>query len=230
VKHADLHKDLQQLSYGMVKVRSYGQYDVNGFRFRSIKFEAAHPLATTTNTGVVTRVIDAEWWETNYYGIINKILEFNFARNKKLKVVFFDCEWLDNNSRTRQNQFSMVEVKHNEQLLGYDIFVLIHQVEQMHYLPYTCKKLSALWVVHKVNPREWLYTLADVGCHDTSVLCGEVDEVYHEEELPTSFIIEPGLGLNVLVVVANDDVHAPKKREQKATKKKVRWGGLRSRV
>jgi hypothetical protein len=124
----------------------------------------------------------------------------------------------------------MVEVKHNEQLLGYDIFVLIHQVEQMHYLPYTCKKLSALWVVHKVNPREWLYTLADAGCHDTSVLCGEVDEVYHEEELPTSFIIEPGLGLNGLVVVANDDVHAPKKREQKATKKKVRWGGLRSRV
>jgi hypothetical protein len=60
VKHADLHKDLQQLSYGMVKVRSYGQYDVNGFRFRSIKFEAAHPLTTTTNTGVVTRVIDAE--------------------------------------------------------------------------------------------------------------------------------------------------------------------------
>jgi hypothetical protein len=27
-------------------------------------------------------------WETNYYVIINNILEFNFASNKDLKVVF----------------------------------------------------------------------------------------------------------------------------------------------
>jgi hypothetical protein len=46
----------------------------------------------TTNSGVVTRTIDAKGDETNYYGIINKILEFSFARNKKLKVLFFDCD------------------------------------------------------------------------------------------------------------------------------------------
>jgi hypothetical protein len=60
------------------------------------------------------RAIDAEGHETNYYGIISKILEFSFARNKELKVVFFDCDWFDSNNRTRQNQFGMVEVKHNE--------------------------------------------------------------------------------------------------------------------
>jgi hypothetical protein len=36
------------------------------------------------------RAIDAEGRETNYYGTINKILEFSFAGNKELKVVFFD--------------------------------------------------------------------------------------------------------------------------------------------
>jgi hypothetical protein len=36
--------------------------------------------------------IDVEGRETNYYGIINKILEFNFIRNKELQVVFFDCD------------------------------------------------------------------------------------------------------------------------------------------
>jgi hypothetical protein len=46
----------------------------------------------TTNSGVVTRAIDTEGCETNYYGIINKILEFSFAKNKELKVVFFDCD------------------------------------------------------------------------------------------------------------------------------------------
>jgi hypothetical protein len=77
----------------------------------------------------VTRAIDAEGCKTNYYGIINKILELSFARNKELKVVFFDYDWFDSKNGTQQNQFDMVEVKHNEQLQGYDTFVLAHQVE-----------------------------------------------------------------------------------------------------
>jgi hypothetical protein len=85
VKHADIHEDLRQLSYRLVKVRSYGRYDVNGFHFRSTQFVALRPLRATTTTGVVMRTIDAEGWETNYYRIINYILEFNFTRNKELR-------------------------------------------------------------------------------------------------------------------------------------------------
>jgi hypothetical protein len=81
----------------------------------------------TTNSGVVMRVIDVEGHETNYYRIINKIFEFSFAGNKKLKVVFFDCDWFDSNNRTWKNEFDKVEVKHNEQLRGYDTFILAHQ-------------------------------------------------------------------------------------------------------
>jgi hypothetical protein len=165
VKVVNVHLDLRQLAYGLVNVRIYDRYDVNGFRFRSTTFEALHPLATTTNSGVVTRAIDAEQRETNYYGIINKILKFSSTGNKELKVIFFDFDWFDNNNETRQNQFGMVEVKHSEQLWGYDTFGLAHQVEQVYYLSYQCKKLSAWWVVHKVNPRERLHTLGDAGCN-----------------------------------------------------------------
>jgi hypothetical protein len=56
----------------------------------------------TTNSGVMMRANDAEGGETNYYGIINKILEFSFFENKELKV-FFDCDWFDNNNETQQN-------------------------------------------------------------------------------------------------------------------------------
>jgi hypothetical protein len=77
----------------------------------------------------VTRAIDVEGRKTNYYGIINKILEFSFAGNKELKIVFFNCDWFDSNNGTWQNQFSMVEVRYNERLRGYDTFVLTHQVE-----------------------------------------------------------------------------------------------------
>jgi hypothetical protein len=76
----------------------------------------------------------------------------------------------------------MVEVKHNEQLQRYDTFVLAHQVEQVYYLSYPCEKLSAWWVVHKVNPHERLHTTGDAGFHDTPTLDDDIDEVYQEDD------------------------------------------------
>jgi hypothetical protein len=82
-------------SYGCVTVRSYSRYDVNGFRFRSAPFDTARPRAATTNSGVVTRAINEQGQEINYYRIIHQILEFSFVRDKELKVVFFVCNWFD---------------------------------------------------------------------------------------------------------------------------------------
>jgi hypothetical protein len=76
----------------LIKVRSYSRYDINGFQFRSTAFKALRPFAATTNSGVVTRAIDAEGCKTNYYGIINKILDFSFVGDKELKVIFFNCD------------------------------------------------------------------------------------------------------------------------------------------
>jgi hypothetical protein len=128
----NVHADLCQLSYGSVVTKSYGQYDVNGFRFRSIVFEASHPLAATTNIRVLTLAIDAKGHGSNYYGIIKNIIEYNFTRNKNLKTVFFDCDWFDPNCSTQENEFDMVEVKHANRLCGCDTFVLAHQVEQVY--------------------------------------------------------------------------------------------------
>jgi hypothetical protein len=46
------------MSYAIVKVRSYGRYDIKGFCFRSAKFESTRPFAATRNTGVVCRAVD----------------------------------------------------------------------------------------------------------------------------------------------------------------------------
>jgi hypothetical protein len=125
----------------------------------------------------------------------------------------------------------MVEVEHNERLRGYDTFVFAHQVEQVYYLSYPCQKLSAWWVVHKVNPREQLHTPNNAGYHDTPTLDVDVDEVYQEEELPPSFIIDPGAGLDDLVGDA-DDIEMPVvvKQKRKPIKKKVRLPRLRIRL
>jgi hypothetical protein len=46
------------------------------------------------------RVVDVEGHESKYYGVIKNIIEYNFARNKNLKIVFIDCDWFDPNHGT----------------------------------------------------------------------------------------------------------------------------------
>jgi hypothetical protein len=122
----------------------------------------------------------------------------------------------------------MVEVKHNERLWGYDTFVLAHQVEQVYYLPYPCEKLSAWWIVHKVNPREWLHTPCDASYHDIPTLDDDIDKVYQKEKLSPSFVIDPGAGLDDLVGDVNDVEMPVVKRKQKSIKKKVWLARLRT--
>jgi hypothetical protein len=117
--------------------------------------------------------------------------------------VFFDCDWFDPNHGTRENEFGMVEVKHVYRLRGCDPFVLAHQVEQVYYMLYPCKKLSAWWVLYRVNPHEWLHTPDDSGYHENQVAAGEVDEVYQDDELSCSFNIDPDSVLNSLLGDAN---------------------------
>jgi hypothetical protein len=41
------------------------------------------------------RAVDADDYESKYYGVIKNIIEYSFARNKNMKTVFFDCDWFD---------------------------------------------------------------------------------------------------------------------------------------
>jgi hypothetical protein len=63
---------------------------------------------------LVTREIDAHGRETNYYGVVQNILEFNFVGSKTLKVVFFICDWFDTCNGIRQNQYGITELKQME--------------------------------------------------------------------------------------------------------------------
>jgi hypothetical protein len=83
---------------------------------------------------------------------------------------------------------------------------------------YPCEKLIAWWVVYRVNPREWLHTPDDFGCHENQVPAGEVDDIYQDDELPCSLHIDPDSTLNSLLGDAND-VTVPEQRKQSLRKK-----------
>jgi hypothetical protein len=112
MEDVNISNDLRQLSHGPVKALEYSFCDINGYRFRMAKLEASHPLAAITNSRVVTSGKDAIGHITDYYGILQNIVEYTFGGAKELKVVFFQCDWLDPINDTRVNDFGMVEVKH----------------------------------------------------------------------------------------------------------------------
>jgi hypothetical protein len=53
------------------------------------KLEARRLLASTTNNRVVTSGEDTTGHVTDYYDILQNIVEYIFGGTKKLKVVFF---------------------------------------------------------------------------------------------------------------------------------------------
>jgi hypothetical protein len=90
MQDTNVSDDLRQLSLGQVKALEDGCYDTNGYCFQTTKLEASHPLATTTKSGVVANGKGASRLATDYYGILQKILEYTFGGAKELKVLFFN--------------------------------------------------------------------------------------------------------------------------------------------
>jgi hypothetical protein len=66
----NVSNDLRQLSHGQVKALEYSRYDINGYPFWTAKLEGSNPLATITNSGVVTSGEDATGHVIDYYGIL----------------------------------------------------------------------------------------------------------------------------------------------------------------
>jgi hypothetical protein len=80
--------------------------------------------------------------------------------------------------------------------------------------------------VYKVNPREWLYTPIDAAYHFDDE---QVDEIYQEEELPTSFVVEPYAALECLVVDGADVTVLQKQKRQPVKKKCTMWSNIERR-
>jgi hypothetical protein len=152
MQDANVPDDLRQLSLGQVKALEYGRYDINGYHFWMAKLEVSHPLAATTNSGVVANGEDVNGLATDYYGVLQKIIEFTFGGNKELKVVFFECDWFNPVNGTKVDDFGMVEVKHESRYSGNN-FLFAHQAQQVYYLSYPHESMKHWWVVYKVNPK-----------------------------------------------------------------------------
>jgi hypothetical protein len=143
-------------------------------------------MAATQNSGVVTRAIDMEGHKACYYRKIKNIIEITFAANKPLALVFFECKWYD--PKYYRTEFGMTRIQPEKLLQRHDTYILAHQEGQVYFLTYPCKKLSIWSVVYNVNSHERLYTPGEDEYQFGHL--EQVDEVFQEEELSTSFHID----------------------------------------
>jgi hypothetical protein len=90
MEDCNISSDLRQLAHGQVKALEYIRYDINGYHFWTTALEARRPLAATCNSGVVTSGEDASGVIVDYYGVLQKIIEYTFRSTKELMVVFFN--------------------------------------------------------------------------------------------------------------------------------------------
>jgi hypothetical protein len=125
VHDLNVSNDLRQLSPGQVKTFLDSRYDISGYRFWTVKLKASHPLAATTNNRLVTNDEDAMGHATDYYVILQNIVEYMFGGAKELKIVFFHCDWFDPINGTRVDDFGMVEVKYKSHYSGSNLLMHI---------------------------------------------------------------------------------------------------------
>lgn len=152
----NMNDDLKQVAKGChTRVKTYSIYDVNGYRFRTDKYEKERPNATTINSGLVTIGQGENSDITDYYGYIKEIIELSFHGDSELTLLLFNCHWFDPAQTRYTPQYGLVEVAHSSTLAVYEPFVIAYQATQVYYIPYPCKSVPTLidwWVVYKVQP------------------------------------------------------------------------------
>ena len=163
------------------------------------------------NSGVCIKGINYNDHESDYYGILEEVLELEYHNSspKRTRIVLFKCDWFDpqlGRGCKVHNQYGLVEVHSKKRFSKYEPFILAQQAQQVYYVEYPSKKLrtqrneSADWlVVCKVKARSTIdcpnvaYQEDDVS-HDQTIniydtlerLCFETNEF--EEVLPNQNI------------------------------------------
>ncbi|CAH1450858.1 unnamed protein product [Lactuca virosa] len=153
--------------------RYYNGYFVNGYKFHTQQYGEGR---VTNNFGVCVRgeTYNAEQ-ESDYYGIVQEIIEIKYYSSGPSTVVLFNCIWFDNKDGVIVNKNKLIDVKPNSRLQTDDPFCLASQAEQVFYKPYPSmtRETKDKWAVIKTKPR---------GVFEVIEAEMEADEIFQDEE------------------------------------------------
>ncbi|CAI9284879.1 unnamed protein product [Lactuca saligna] len=151
----------------------HNEYFVNGYKVHTQQYGEGR---TTNNFGVCVRgeTYNAEQ-ESDYYDILEEILEIEYYSSGPSTLVLFNCIWFDNKDGVIVNKNKLVDVKTKSRLQTDDPFCLASQAEQVFYTPYPSmtNETKDKWAVIKTRPR---------GVFEVTEAEMEANEVFQVEE------------------------------------------------
>jgi len=151
--HVD-HDLIRSLAWGpSKKVISWPVYFINGYKFETLQ-QGQDKL--TMNSGVCVQAFNGDE-QSDYFGLIEQIFEFEFPGLPCKKIVLFKCLWFDPSvDGTRVNpQYGFQEINWKRRYNNHDPFVFAQQCIQVYYTDYpgVCRSRADWKFVCKTKPR-----------------------------------------------------------------------------
>ncbi|XP_043807646.1 G-patch and R3H domain-containing protein C30B4.02c-like [Manihot esculenta] len=191
------------------KVQSYKGYFVNGFKFHRHDYGRERK---TLNSGVWVKGSCYNEYESDYYGLLNEVLELEYFGEKN-KIILFKCEWFDTNRGVRVHpQHGLVEINVKLRLASSDPFILAQQAHQVCYIKYPkINKVRVDWcAVFKTKARS-TYNIGPSMVNNNSNEQNSNDVAYQEDDVsrpqeivPTTELDDPTMLLDSSSMVEVD--------------------------
>ncbi|XP_023639601.1 uncharacterized protein LOC111830945 [Capsella rubella] len=141
-----LHEIVQE---PRAKITTAPMYFTRGYTFHTYRHGIRR---ATANYGISVKAGDSE-----FYGILQQILEVEYPGLLNLKCILFKCDWYDPTMGRgmRANNLGVVDVNTNKTYGRFDPYILASQAEQVSFLSYPrLRQRREMWLsVIKVNPR-----------------------------------------------------------------------------
>ncbi|XP_056856542.1 uncharacterized protein LOC130505955 [Raphanus sativus] len=166
----------------LAKVTTSPMYFSRGFTFHTYEYGKHR---ATSNYGICVK------GETDFYGILQEIIEVEFHGLLKLKCVIFKCDWFDPvvNRGVRFNKFGVVAINGGRRYNKFEPFILASQADQVSFLPYPRLRESGIsWLaVIKVTPRGRI-----IGGEEPPLQEEHINEVEEpEQQMEDILLIDP---------------------------------------
>ncbi|XP_071728182.1 uncharacterized protein [Rutidosis leptorrhynchoides] len=150
--------DITALANGpYVVVKKYKGYIINGFRFHIKDVEKNR---TTQNSGVMIDAVTSSFssasdnnpilGDVTYYGILNDIIELQYADNKQ--VVLFHCDWISGACRIKVNENGFTTLDFRGMKPTKEPYILASQAQQVFYVQDRARK--GWKVMIKTTPKD----------------------------------------------------------------------------
>ena len=144
------------LSYGPLrKVNTYNGYVVNGYKFHTDSYGSDR---ATINSGVCIKGINYSTSESDYYGVLQEIIELEYLGLPLKRTVLFNCQWYHptpNVGTVVHPVYNIIDVNTRRKYAKYEPFILAAQAHQVYFCTYPSKRRDKInWVaVCKVTAR-----------------------------------------------------------------------------